>query len=142
VKTGMAVTLDVGQRDNVHPPDKQTVGARLALAGRAVAYGETGLEYSGPLYRQTTRHEASLEVWFDHAEGLHSKGGELKGFEVAAADGRFFPASAKVQGASVLISSNEVKEPVQVRYAWENFTDANLYNGASLPASTFVAQVP
>jgi len=56
--TGMAVTLDIGQRDNVHPPDKQTVGARLALAARALAYGETGLEFSGPLYRQTTRKAA------------------------------------------------------------------------------------
>jgi sialate O-acetylesterase len=141
-KTGMAVTLDIGQRDNVHPPDKQTVGARLALAGRTVAYGETGLEWSGPLYRQTTRQEGALEVWFDHAEGLHSMGNELRGFEVAGADGRFFPASARVQGTSVLVSSAEVAEPVQVRYAWQNFTDANLYNGASLPASTFVAQVP
>src|ERR1700677_2385465 len=141
-KTGMAVTLDIGQRDNVHPPDKQTVGARLALAGRAVAYDETGLEWSGPLYRQTTRQEGALEVWFDHADGLHSTGNELRGFEVAGADGRFFPASAKVQGTSVLVSSGEVKEPVQVRYAWQNFTDGNLYNGASLPTSTFLAQVP
>ena len=142
VNTGMAVTLDIGQRDNVHPPDKQTVGARLALAGRVVAYGETGLEWSGPLYRQTTRQEGTLEVWFDHAEGLHSTGNELKGFEEAGADGRFFPAGAKVQGASVLVSSPEVAEPAQVRYAWQSFTDANLYNGASLPASTFVAHVP
>jgi sialate O-acetylesterase len=140
--TGMAVTLDIGQRDNVHPPDKQTVGARLALAGRALAYGETGLEYSGPLYRQTTRQQGALQLWFDHAEGLHSRGNELRGFEVAGVDGRFFPAIAKVQGTSVLVSSDEVAEPVQVRYAWQNFTDANLYNGASLPASTFVAEVP
>jgi sialate O-acetylesterase len=141
-KTGMAVTLDIGERDNVHPPDKQTVGARLALAGRVVAYGETGLEWSGPLYRQTTRQGDGLEVWFDHAEGLHSKGNEVRGFEVAGADGRFFPAKAKVQGTSVLVSSTEVAEPVQVRYAWQSFTDANLYNGASLPASTFAATVP
>ena len=140
--TGMAVTLDIGQRDNVHPPDKQTVGARLALAGRVLAYGETGLEWSGPLYRQTTRQEGALEIWFDHAEGLHSMGNELRGFEVAGVDGRFFPASAKVQRTSVLVSSPEVAEPAQVRYAWQNFTDANLYNGASLPSSTFVAQAP
>jgi sialate O-acetylesterase len=141
-KTGMAVTLDVGQRDNVHPPDKQTVGTRLALAGRAVAYGETGLEFSGPLYRQTTREGNALEVWFDHAEGLHSNRGELKGFEVAGADGHFVAATAKVQGASVLVSSPEVTEPVQVRYGWQGFTDANLYNSVPLPASTFTAQVP
>ncbi|MGC2400173.1 MAG: sialate O-acetylesterase [Acidobacteriaceae bacterium] len=140
--TGMAVSLDVGQRDNVHPPDKQTVGARLALAGRALAYGETGLEFTGPLYRQVTRQGTDLEIWFDHAEGLNSKGDEVKGFEVAGPDGRFVAAAAKVQGATVLLSSPEVSEPQQVRYAWQNFTDANLYNGASLPASTFLAKVP
>jgi sialate O-acetylesterase len=140
--TAMAVTLDIGQRDNVHPPDKQTVGARLALAGRAVAYAETGLEFSGPLYRQTTREGSALEVWFDHAEGLHSSSGELKGFEVAGPDGHFVPATAKVQGTSVLVSSPGVTEPVQVRYAWQNFTDANLYNSVPLPAPTFTAQVP
>jgi sialate O-acetylesterase len=140
--TGMAVTLDIGQRDNVHPPDKQTVGARLALAGRALVYRETGLEFSGPLYRQTTREGEALEVWFDHAEGLHSSRNDLKGFEVAGADGHFVTAGAKVQGTSVVVSSSEVTEPVQVRYAWQNFTDANLYNGVPLPASTFVAKVP
>jgi len=140
--TGMAVTLDKGQRDNVHPPDKQTVGARLALAGRALAYGETSLEFSGPNYRQATREGSALEIWFDHAEGLHSSGGDLKGFEVAGADGHFVTATAKVQGTSVLVSSPEITDPVQVRYAWQNFTDANLYNGVPLPASTFIAQVP
>jgi sialate O-acetylesterase len=140
--TGMAVTLDIGQRDNVHPPDKQTVGARLALAGRALAYGETGLAFNGPLYRQTTREGGTLEIWFDHAEGLHSNGADLKGFEVAGADGHFVVATAKVQGTSVVVSSPEVAEPIQVRYAWQNFTDANLYNGVPLPASTFIAEVP
>jgi sialate O-acetylesterase len=140
--TGMAVSLDVGQRDNVHPPDKQTVGARLALAGRALAYGEADLEYRGPLYRQVSRQGTDLEVWFDHAQGLNGKGGEVKGFEVAGPDGHFVAATAKVEGTMVLISSPEIKEPKQVRYAWQNFTDANLYNGASLPASTFLANIP
>jgi sialate O-acetylesterase len=140
--TGMAVTLDVGLKDNVHPPDKQTVGARLALAGRAVAYGETGLVYSGPLYRQTTRQGSDVEVWFDDAEGLNAKGGDLKGFELAGADGHFVDATAKIQGSTVVVSSPEVSDPQQVRYAWANFTDANLYNGAALPASTFMAKVP
>ena len=140
--TGMAVTLDIGQRDNVHPPDKQTVAARLVLAARALAYGEPTLAFNGPLYRQTTREPGSLRVWFDHAEGLHSGGDGLKGFEVAGADGHFVAASASVQGMSVVVSAPEVVEPVQIRYAWESFTDANLYNGAALPASTFVAEVP
>jgi sialate O-acetylesterase len=140
--TGMAVSLDIGQRDNVHPPDKQTVAARLVLAARALAYGEPTVTFNGPLYRQTTREPGSLRIWFDHAEGLHSSGEVLKGFEVAGADGHFIPATASVQGMSVVVSAPEGVEPVQVRYAWESFTEANLYNGAALPASTFVAEVP
>jgi sialate O-acetylesterase len=140
--TGMAVTLDIGQRDNVHPPDKQTVGARLALAARALAYGEPALAFNGPLFRETTREGGSLRVWFDHAEGLHSSGAAVLGFEVAGSDGHFVPAAASVQGTSVVVSAPEVAEPTQVRYAWQNFTDANLYNGVPLPASTFVAEVP
>jgi sialate O-acetylesterase len=142
INTGMAVTLDVGQRDNVHPPDKQTVGARLALAARALAYGEPDLAFSGPLFRQAAREPGSLRIWFDHAEGLHSSGATLLGFEVAGADGHFVPATASVQGTSVVVSATGVAEPTQVRYAWQSFTDANLYNGAPLPASTFEAQVP
>jgi sialate O-acetylesterase len=144
--TAMAVTLDIGERDNIHPADKQTVGARLALAGRALAYGETGVEFEGPLYRQTTREGTALRVWFDHAEGLHSKGDVLRGFEIAGADGRFVPAGATIdatsQGAAVVVSSPEVAEPVDVRYAWQSFSDANLYNATPLPASTFAAKAP
>jgi sialate O-acetylesterase len=142
INTGMAVTLDIGQRDNVHPPDKQTVGARLALAARALAYGEANLAFNGPLYRQTTRAGGSLRVWFDHAEGLHSKGAAVLGFEVAGADGKFVPATASVQGTSVVVSAPGVTEATEVRYAWQGFTEANLYNGVPLPASTFLAKVP
>ncbi len=141
-KTGMAVSLDVGQRDNIHPPDKQSVGARLALAARAVAYNEPGLEFSGPLYRQTTREGQGLRIWFDHAEGLQSKGATLQGFEVAGPDGHFVPATAKVDGLSVVVSAAQVAQPTQVRYAWQDFTEATLYNSAALPASTFIADVP
>jgi sialate O-acetylesterase len=142
INTGMAVTLDVGQRDNVHPPDKQTVGARLALAARALAYGEPTLPFNGPLYRQTTREGGSLRIWFDHAEGLHSNGAGVHGFEVAGADGHWVPATASVQDTSVVVSAPEITEPIQVRYGWQGFTDANLYNGIPLPASTFSAEVP
>jgi sialate O-acetylesterase len=142
VNTAMAVTLDVGQRDNVHPPDKQTVGARLALGARALVYGEAGVEFSGPVYRQTTREDGGLRIWFDHAEGLQKRGATLEGFEVAGPDGHFVPAAATVQGTTVVVSSPSGIEPIQVRYAWQSFTDANLYNGATLPASTFVARVP
>ena len=137
--TGMAVSLDVGTPDNVHPPDKQTVGARLALAARAMVYGEK-TEYSGPLYRQTTTEGSALRVWFDHAEGLRSKGTQVEGFEVAGEDHRFVPATAKIEGESVVVRSPDITAPLFVRYAWQNVTPANLYNQADLPASTFTSE--
>src|SRR5205823_14317777 len=78
--TAMTVTIDIGTPDNIHPPDKKTVGARLSLAARAVAYGED-IEYSGPLPRQVTSESGALRVWFDHAAGLIAKGGDVKTFE-------------------------------------------------------------
>ncbi len=137
--TGMAVTLDVGQADNVHPPDKQTVGHRLALAARDIAYGEH-IEDSGPLFRQVVPEGASMRVWFDHSEGLTAKGGGLIGFEIAGSDHKFVPASARIDGDEVLVSAPEVKMPKYVRYAWANFSTANLYNSAGLPASTFSSE--
>jgi len=137
--TGMAVTLDVGEAHNVHPPDKQTVGHRLALAARNVAYGEH-VEDSGPLFRQATSDGANMRVWFDHSEGLTAKGGTLTGFEVAGSDHKFVPAGASIDGANIVVSAPQVKIPVYVRYAWANFSTANLYNSAGLPASTFSSE--
>jgi sialate O-acetylesterase len=137
--TAMAVSLDVGTPDNVHPPDKQTVGARLALAARGLVYGEA-VDYSGPLFRQATRDGAGMRIWFDHAEGLKSKGGALAGFEVAGADKQFVPATAAIDGLSVEVTSTTIKNPEYVRYGWENVTSANLYNGVDLPASTFTSE--
>ena len=138
--TAMAVTMDVGEPDNVHPADKQTVGARLALAARALAYGEN-VEYSGPLFRQATPEGRDLRVWFDHtAAGLAAKGGDLKGFEIAGDDGRFVPATARVDGRTVVVSSAQVAEPKYVRYGWANAPVVNLYNSAGLPASAFTSE--
>ena len=136
--TAMAVSLDKGTFDNVHPPDKQTVGHRLALAGRALSYGEK-VEFSGPLFRTAYTQNGAMHVWFDHAEGLHAAGA-VKGFEVAGSDGKFSPAEATVEGTSVVVRSASVPQPVAVRYGWTNYTDANLYNAADLPASTFTSQ--
>ncbi len=142
VNTGMAVTLDVGTRDNVHPPDKQTVGARLALAARDLVYGEH-VEDSGPLPVSVTPTNDGLRVWFSHADGLHAigaqaDGGALHGFEIAGPDSRFQSAEATIEGSTVVVRSGAVPHPTQVRYAWPSFTDANLANGAGLPASTFL----
>jgi sialate O-acetylesterase len=137
--TGMAVTLDVGQADNVHPPDKQTVGHRLALTARRIAYGESVVD-SGPLFLQAAPEGSSVRVWFDDAGGLTAKGGALEGFEVAGDDHKFAPATAKIDGSTVVVSGESVKAPKYVRYAWANAPAANLYNGAGLPASTFSSE--
>ncbi len=137
--TAMAVTLDVGNPDNVHPADKQTVGTRLALAARAMVYGEK-LEWSGPLFRQATAEGRGMRIWFDHAEGLAAKGGALEGFEVAGRDRQFHPASAQVEHGTVLAVAEGLDRPVYVRYAWPNAPVANLVNGAGLPASTFTSE--
>lgn len=137
--TGMAVTTDVGNPDNVHPADKQTVGARLALAGRALAYGED-LEYFGPMFREATPEAGALRVWFDHAQGLNSKTPNIPSFEIAGQDHKFVAASARVDGLTVLVTAPEVPDPKYVRYAWTGATVVNLYNNAGLPASTFTSE--
>ncbi len=93
--TAMAVTLDVGQADNVHPPDKQTVGARLAVAALATVYGQP-VEYSGPLFRQAVPEGGAMRVSFSHAAGLRAHGDTLVGFEVAGKDHTFYPAKASI----------------------------------------------
>lgn len=137
--TAMAVTIDIGNPDNVHPTDKLDVGLRLARAARALSYGEK-IEYSGPLYRQVTTEGNMLRVWFDHAAGLTAKGGPLTGFEVAGRDGKFWPAAARIEGETVVVMSPAVPAPVTVRYGWANSPQCDLFNGAGLPASPFTSE--
>lgn len=142
--TAMAVTLDVGLADNVHPPDKQTVAARLALPARAMVYGER-IPYASPLYRQVTREmqadgKTTLRVWFDHAEGLHYGAGAKTGFEVAGPDGKFVPAQARIEGETVLVDAPGLMTPAFVRYGWMGVMENNLFNGQGLPASTFTSE--
>ena len=138
VNTAMAVSIDVGTRDNVHPPDKQTVATRLVLGARNLAYGEHVAD-SGPLPVSvlTTPSGDALCVWFSHAEGLHAVGATPLSFELAGADGIFHPADATIDGTTVLVHSTAVPHPIHIRYAWASFTDANLFNADGLPASTF-----
>jgi len=138
--TAMVVTVDVGDPDNVHPPDKQTVGARLALAARAVAYGEN-VEYSGPLFRQAAHEGEGVRVWFDHtAKGLVAKGDTLQGFEIAGEDGRFVTATARIDGDTVVVGNAQVAGPKYVRYGWANAPVVNLFNSDGLPASPFTSE--
>jgi sialate O-acetylesterase len=140
--TGMAVTIDVGDPNNVHPADKQTVGHRLALAARAVTYGEN-VRYSGPLFRQATTEGGGMRVYFTSADGkLAARGGALEGFELAGEDRRFMPARATIDpgNATVTVTSSQVPNPKFVRYAWPNAPNATLMDGAGLPASTFTSE--
>lgn len=136
-RTAMAVTIDVGNPKDIHPRDKKTVGARLGLAARVLAYGES-IEHVGPLFRQATVEGGALRVHFDHAGGLATRGGApVAGFEVAGADGRYVPAEARVEGTTVVVSSPAVAAPLLVRYGWADNPAVSLYNAAGLPASPF-----
>ena len=142
VNTAMAVSLDVGDANNVHPPDKQTVASRLLLAAHGLVYGEAAA-YSGPLFRQATPAPSGMRVWFDHATGgLHSNSSTAlnTAFELAGEDLEFVPATAVIEGESVLVTSTAVKNPRYVRYAWKNEATGGLYNQLDLPASTFTSQ--
>ena len=139
--TAMAVTIDIGNPDDVHPTDKVDVGHRLALAARHLSYGEA-VDYWGPMFRQATPEGAAIRAWFDHARGLTATGGEVTGVEVAGADRKFSPATAKIEGETVVASSPEVGTPLYVRYGWANSPQCNLFNGDGLPASPFTSVRP
>ncbi len=140
--TGMAVIIDIGNPDNIHPTDKQDVGYRLSLAARHIAYGEA-VEDSGPLFRQATVEGGAMRVWFTHAAGMQARGGgALTGFTIAGADGQFVPAEARVEGTTVVVSSAQVAAPTAVRYAWADNPECNLVNQEGLPASPFRSGEP
>ena len=134
--TAMAVSADIGDPHNIHAGNKQDVAARLTLAARALAYGEA-VEYSGPEFRQVTRSDSSLRVWFDHAKGLRSKNGQLPDFEVAGSDRHFLPAQAHIDRETVIVEASSVSSPQYVRYAWQPNPQMTLQNDAGLPASPF-----
>lgn len=136
--TGMAVAIDIGEAKDIHPRNKQEVGRRLALAARRVAYGEA-IEWSGPIFRQLSYEGGLIHVWFDHADGLRAKSGDVAGFQVAGDDGVYQPAQARIEGQTVVLTSPKVPRPVSVRYGWANNPVCNLVNGAGLPASPFRA---
>lgn len=137
-KTGMAITVDIGDASDIHPKNKQDVGRRLAMWALGDVYGVEDLATSGPL---PTGHEvkgSTIVVSFTHTDdGLVAKGGKLKGFEIAGADGEWHPAQAEIEGDKVVVSSVEVKKPAAARYAWTSNPDCNLYNGQGLPATPF-----
>jgi sialate O-acetylesterase len=142
-KTGMAITIDIGEEKDIHPKNKQEVGRRLSLWALGTVYGRVVPATSGPL---TAGHHVSgreIIVRFTHTHGgLVARGGPLQGFVLAGRDGQWRPAQARIEGDKVIVSSPEVIQPVAVRYAWENFPTCNLFNGAGLPASPFRTDAP
>ncbi|HVF41859.1 MAG TPA: sialate O-acetylesterase [Pyrinomonadaceae bacterium] len=136
--SGLAVTIDIGDAKDIHPKNKQDVGARLALVALANVYGRK-LEYSGPAYKGMKVEGGRARLSFDHAGGglVAGGGGPLKGFAVAGDDRRFHRADATIEGETVIVSSPDVKRPTAVRYGWADNPDCNLYNRAGLPASPF-----
>jgi len=136
-KTGMAVIIDIGEANDIHPKNKEDVGKRLALAALAQHYGKN-IEYSGPLYASMKTEGNKIRLAFHHTgSGMVAKGEKLTGFAIAGEDHKFVWADAQIDGNTIVVSSPEVQNPVAVRYGWANNPDCNLYNKEGLPASPF-----
>jgi sialate O-acetylesterase len=158
--TGQAVITDFGNEYDIHPTPKRPVGDRLALAARALTYGEK-IVYTGPLYKSVKFEGNKAILSFDHVGGgliaqelvptlqragqpgaawrvkEGSTGAPLIGFTVCGKDGKFQPAQAAIAGDTVVVTSDQVDAPVAVRYGWANHPLANLFNREGLPASPF-----
>jgi len=136
--TAMAVAIDIGEADDIHPKNKQEVGRRLALGALNIAYHKD-IVHSGPIYESMTVEEGRIRLRFTQTgSGLTARTGEsLRGFDIAGEDKRFVRARAVIMGDEVVVCSDEVSNPVAVRYAWANNPDCNLYNREGLPASPF-----
>jgi len=135
--SGLAVTIDTGEPDNIHPAEKEIVGERLALVALARRYGEK-IPCEGPTFASLSHLHGALELHFEHTDGgLVVKGEQPGEFAIAGKDHKWYRADAKIQGDAIVVSSPQVPEPVAARYAWQSFPVANVYNGAGLPAVPF-----
>ncbi|HLH54038.1 MAG TPA: sialate O-acetylesterase [Verrucomicrobiae bacterium] len=135
--SGLAVAIDIGEANDIHPKNKAEVGRRLALCALAQTYGKR-IEYSGPWYKSMKIQGNAIRLTFDHVDGgLEARGGELKGFAIAGEDRKFLWAKAEIEGKQVVVSAPGVEKPVAVRYAWDIDPVCNLYNASGLPAVPF-----
>jgi sialate O-acetylesterase len=138
--TGMAVTIDLGEWNDIHPDNKKDVGERLALAAEKIAYGKKDIVASGPLYQSFNIEGNKIIISFTNIGGglISIDDEELNQFAIAGADKKFVWAKAKIEGDKVVVWNDDVPEPLYVRYAWaDNPFGANLYNKERLPASPF-----
>jgi sialate O-acetylesterase len=148
--TAMAVTIDIGLPENIHPVDKLDVGLRLALAARSLAYGQKVI-YSGPLYDSMTATGGAVRIKFTNTGSGLKLGAppwigprstvppvdHLSGFVIAGDDRKWVAADARIDGDTVVVSSSHAPAPIAVRYGWDNAPVCNLYNKENLPASPF-----
>jgi sialate O-acetylesterase len=138
--SGMVVTSDIATIDDIHPPNKQDVGLRMANIALKEHYKKIEGTVHSPLFSKLDIQGKRVEVSFDHAEGLFSKGKKITHFEIAGDDGQFYPAKAVIKNDKVILSSKEVKVPSKVRFAWDNIAEPNVFNGAGLPVSSFTSE--
>ena len=136
-RTGMAITMDIGDPTQGHPTNKAAFAARLTPLALHDVYAKPVAEWSGPLFRSAKREGNRIVITFAHADGLKAASGELKGFAIAGSDQKFVWATAKVEKDRVVVSSDAVPEPAAVRYGWAANPKCNLVNGAGFPASPF-----
>ena len=141
--TGMAVTIDIGESNDIHPKNKQDVGKRLALAALHVAYGQS-VEYSGPVFQQATPEGGAMRVYLTHADGMQARGGgAITGFRSPAPTATFVP--AEVEGGRQHDRGDRARRsrvPAAVRYAWADDPVCNLVNQVGLPAGPFRSDQP
>ena len=140
--TGIAVALDKGQFDEIHPVYKLPIGHRLALQALYGVYGFENLEGEafGPMYKDCLYRGNEIELRFDHCQGFKIDG-EAKGFEIAGEDKEFKPADVKIEGDKIIVSSSEVKEPLYVRYNWTNYAEVTVFGVNGLPLAPFRTSV-
>jgi sialate O-acetylesterase len=138
---GLAVTIDIGNPDNIHPTDKLTVAKRLTACAMKIAYHKD-VPDSGPTFKSLDEKDHKVVVHFDHTfGGLVSKTNDVEGFELAGADKKFVPAQAEIKGDTVVVSTEGVSDPKTIRYAFENDPKCSLFNKADLPAVPFEARI-
>ncbi|HEY3418366.1 MAG TPA: sialate O-acetylesterase [Armatimonadota bacterium] len=141
-KVGQALAIDIGDAKDIHPKNKQDVGLRLGLAARAIAYQQK-VVFSGPVFKSMKVEDGKAVLSFKYTDkGLVVKGEMLKSFAICGADHKYVWAQAKIEGKKVIVWSDDIKEPVAVRYAWANNPECNLYNGVGLPAVPFRTDRP
>lgn len=137
-KTGMAITLGLGEANDIHPKNKQEVGKRLSMWALADVYKQKGVASSGPLPSNNKAKGGEMVITFKHTDGgLKVEGSELKGFAIAGEDKVWKWAQARIEGDKVIVSNPDIKKPVAVRYAWSANPVFSLYNGAGIPATPF-----